>query len=276
MKPITFMGLFSALVFCALLFGLLERVFRVYVLKPKLRKERIADLLFWFFTPTVTRWMVVTSLSALTLAIAGKDVFAFAETMQQRGPLAGLPGWLQIVIALLCGDFLMYWNHRLFHRGWFWKVHAVHHSPEELDWLVSARIHPLNDLPNKLVTVLPMLFLGVDLKLFAVVIPFMQLWTVSLHANLPFGFGPLAYVITTPRYHRWHHTSAPEGIDKNFAGLFPIWDIVFGTFYLPKGVQPHSFGAGGDVVPTGFVGQLLHPFGVRFRASQNPQQSVGR
>jgi len=51
--------------------------------------------------------------------------------------------------------------------------------------------------------------------------------------------GPLRAVLASPRFHRWHHTSAKEGRDKNFAGLLPLWDILFGTYYMPD-LQPHG------------------------------------
>jgi sterol desaturase/sphingolipid hydroxylase (fatty acid hydroxylase superfamily) len=60
---------------------------------------------------------------------------------------------------------------------------------------------------------------------------------------------------------RWHHTSEEEGLDKkNSAGLFPVYDLVFGTFYAPPGKPPIRFGVAGDGVPPGFWGQLAYPF----------------
>jgi sterol desaturase/sphingolipid hydroxylase (fatty acid hydroxylase superfamily) len=61
-------------------------------------------------------------------------------------------------------------------------------------------------------------------------------------------------------FHRWHHTSEAEGLDKNFAGLFPFIDVAFGTFYLPSDRRAEKFGLAGESVPEGFVAQLLYPF----------------
>jgi sterol desaturase/sphingolipid hydroxylase (fatty acid hydroxylase superfamily) len=69
----------------------------------------------------------------------------------------------------------------------------------------------------------------------------------------------LRYVISSPAFHRWHHTSASEGQDKNFAGFFPIWDLLFGTFYMPKGRQPTDFGIS-DPIPGDILRQLIWPF----------------
>ena len=51
-----------------------------------------------------------------------------------------------------------------------------------------------------------------------------------------------------------------EGLGKNFAGLFPIYDVMFGTFYMPRGRQPRNFGIYGEVMTESFIGQLLYPF----------------
>jgi sterol desaturase/sphingolipid hydroxylase (fatty acid hydroxylase superfamily) len=57
--------------------------------------------------------------------------------------------------------------------------------------------------------------------------------------------GPLTPVFGGPQYHRVHHSILPEHHDKNFAAFFPIWDIIFGTAYLPKK---------NDYPPTGIEG----------------------
>lgn len=64
---------------------------------------------------------------------------------------------------------------------------------------------------------------------------------------MSWDFGPLRAILASPRFHRWHHTSAEEGRDKNFAGLLPLWDILFGTYYIPDS-QPTGFGVS-DLVP---------------------------
>ena len=70
------------------------------------------------------------------------DLIAFYEN--GHGPLAQLPLWLQSIIFLVGSDFMLYWLHRMFHRGDFWKYHAIHHSSEDLEWISAARFHPVN------------------------------------------------------------------------------------------------------------------------------------
>jgi sterol desaturase/sphingolipid hydroxylase (fatty acid hydroxylase superfamily) len=68
-------------------------------------------------------------------------------------------------------------------------------------------------------------------------------------------------VLATPVFHRWHHTSLEEGGNTNFAGTFPLWDVLFGTFRMPEDELPRDYGVDDEqAVPTGIAGQLAHPF----------------
>ena len=78
------------------------------------------------------------------------------------------------------------------------------------------------------------------------------------HANLNWTFGPLRYLVASPVFHRWHHSADADCQARNFAPMFPVWDLMFGTFHMPAGERPGLFGAEG--VPDGLFRQLLHPF----------------
>ncbi len=79
-----------------------------------------------------------------------------------------------------------------------------------------------------------------------------------VHANLNWTFGPFRYVLASPVFHRWHHVSDPAVRDKNFSPTFPVFDLVFGTFHMPRGELPAGYGAEG--VPPHFLGQMAYPF----------------
>ena len=89
-------------------------------------------------------------------------------------------------------------------------------------------------------------------------LPLFTAYAIFLDANVSWNFGPLRFVLASPRFHRWHHTAAEEGREKNFAGLLPLWDILFGTYYMPA-KQPTRFGVS-DPDPTDLLGQILWPF----------------
>ena len=65
--------------------------------------------------------------------------------------------------------------------------------------------------------------------------------------------------MVSPVFHRWHHAVAPQ--DKNFASTFPVWDLMFGTFYMPQGQVPQEYGidATSAPVPEGLLPQLIYP-----------------
>jgi sterol desaturase/sphingolipid hydroxylase (fatty acid hydroxylase superfamily) len=259
-------SLLVALLALAALFGVLERAWPAVRGQRWWRADVRTDLAYWFFTPLVTRAAsrvaVIVAVVALA-AMAGvpldrAHVQAFAA--RTRTGAAALPLWLQAVTVLVAGDLIGYWSHRLFHGRRLWPFHAVHHSSTQVDWLSSVRLHPVNDVVSKLLQAVPFVALGFHPGMIAAYVPFLTFHAILLHANVPWTFGPLRYVISSPAFHRWHHTTQAEGLDKNFAGLFPWLDLVFGTFYMPHGRQPERFGILGAPVPSGLLAQLAYPF----------------
>lgn len=244
----------------SIVFWCIERIFQA--VRYQGPRRRRTDLIYWIFTPLVTKAITRFSLLAILLpAIIVIGPAAFGDSILAGfGPVARLPVPLQLLVTLLAGDFLAYWGHRAFHRGALWPFHAVHHSSEQLDWLSSVRLHPVNDLLMRIFQAIPLLLLGFPAGVVAAYAPFLSLYGVLLHANVDWSFGPLRHVFASPRFHRWHHTAEVEGLDRNFAGLFPIWDVLFGTFYLPAGQGPRVFGLHGETMPEGLLGQLLYPF----------------
>lgn len=231
--------------------------------QPVIRSGWFTDVAYWFttilFTKPFVRLMLILPVSALILAnITSLDAVKLGS-YTGYGPLSRQPLWLQAIQIYLLVDFCAYWTHRLFHRGRWWPFHAVHHSSEDLDWLGSLRVHPVNDLVNKLAQVTPVLLLGFNPLVTLSTAPVLTFYAIFLHANVNWDFGPLRSIIATPVFHRWHHSRDRAAWDKNFAGLFPIWDILFRTYYMPKGRFPENFGIC-EPMPQGYVGQLWEPF----------------
>lgn len=228
---------------------------------PIVRRGFATDVAYWVFTPlvtkAVTRVALIAALIPVALLIYGQ--LDKAQLLDGFGPLSRLPLWAQAVAMLVIADFIGYWMHRVFHRGRLWKFHAVHHSSVDLDWLSSVRVHPVNDALMKIAAALPLVALGFKPDALAVITPILTIMAILVHANVDWDFGPLRRLIVSPRFHRWHHTDEAEAIDKNFAGLLPVWDIMFGTYYMPAGKVPSRFGTA-TPVPTGLVGQLAFPF----------------
>jgi len=221
----------------------------------------------WLFTPLITRWLTRLAVTTAVILLAlragvpldGESIRAWAS-----GTNAVVRSWpiaLQVLAVLLLGDVVGYWMHRLFHGRSLWRFHAVHHSSTEVDWLSSVRLHPVNDVLSRVAQVIPVLLLGFPATILAAYVPFLTFYALLLHANVPWTFGPLRYVLASPAFHRWHHTTRDEGLDKNFAGLFPFIDLLFGSFHMPPDRQPSRFGIrGGEPVPPDLLGQLVYPF----------------
>ncbi len=239
-------------------FWFIERFFAANRQQPFFRKGYKSDVLYWFMTPILSR----SAFKYVLVVILLPFIFKTPENMQaylEMMPVGELPLPLQIFLMLFVGDFIAYWSHRAFHTGKLWPFHAVHHSSEEVDWLSAVRMHPVNQGAMYIIQVLALLALGFDPRLLAAYLPIITFHAILTHANVPWDFGPLRYVIASPVFHRWHHTVLEEGRDKNFALMFPVFDLMFGTLYMPKGRLPEKFGAS-TPVPEGFFAQMIYPF----------------
>jgi sterol desaturase/sphingolipid hydroxylase (fatty acid hydroxylase superfamily) len=264
MRTPTLVSLVAGLLILSAAFWLLER-WRPSI--PGQRRERaqtVTDLAYWFFTPLVTRFVTRVSVGLVFVLLAlwqGVSLDDFRQTVTTRHTWASsLPTWVQIPLILLLADLLAYWSHRLFHERWLWKFHAIHHSSKTVDWLSSVRLHPVNDVISRMVQVLPLYWMGFNGAVLVAFVPFLTLYALLLHANVSWTYGPFRHLFASPAFHRWHHTSEEEGLDKNFSGLFPFIDVAFGTFYMPADRQPRQFGILSNDVPEGLLGQLAYPF----------------
>lgn len=81
-----------------------------------------------------------------------------------------------------------------------------------------------------------------------------------VHSNVGWNLDRFEKFFVTPRFHHWHHGIEKEAIDVNFAIHFPVYDWLFGTYYMPEKKWPAGYGIKGHPVPNGYVAQFLHPF----------------
>lgn len=176
------------------------------------------------------------------------------------GWAARLPLWAQTLAAMAAMDFVQYWLHRWFHGEALWPFHVVHHSAEAVDWTTAYRFHPVNFAIYSSGAVALIKLIGFSPAVFVVMGPINLVIGTMLHANLDWTFGPLRYVVASPVFHRWHHVKDPKAHNRNFAPTFPVLDLMFGTFYMPKGELPSDYGVEG--APTSFLAQLVYPFQV--------------
>lgn len=261
----------SLVIFAATL-GVLEHFFHSPGRERLSPRSRLLDLIFWFFTPLVVKFLTTGVLLFLLGQFIGfwgnGQTFEARDTFVGRWPLAA-----QVLAVLVLGDFTHYWTHRLFHADRFWPAHAIHHSPTELDWFSSMRMHPINDLVTRAGQGLPLYLLGFELPAIFLAAPIISLVVIVSHTNVPWNFGPLRYVIVSPVYHQWHHSSEPDALDKNFAGMFPLWDLLFGTYFMPRGRLAVRFGCKSDQPPETLPGQMIYPIRMWLRRSSRPSNA---
>jgi sterol desaturase/sphingolipid hydroxylase (fatty acid hydroxylase superfamily) len=249
----------------AVVFIPLERLFPFHPKQRLFRAQMILDLLHYFVGGIIIIVFVWLTYNIMPI------IFGWAGNYVSPLSLAHLPGWAQFVVFEAGWTFLGYWLHRFMHVwGPLWRFHSIHESPPELDWLSSFRLHPLVPILFQVLTIMPLWLLEVHQPVAMAYTIYAYVTAHVQHANVVFPIGPLKYILPTPEFHRWHHSRArnPDGSETlvlvNF-GQYPIWDLLFGTFYLPAN-RPTEYGnIDSDRIPTSYIAQLAYPFGAHGR-----------
>ena len=188
------------------------------------------------------------------------DYFAWAISPSLQAHVVALPAIVRFVLVILAADAVEYISHRAYHEvPWLWRIHAVHHSPEHMDWLSGSRLHFLEPLATRALVLVPIVLLGFPQDTIFAYLIFISVQSVLIHSNFKMNVGWLRYVIVTPQFHHWHHASDAEAIDKNYAAHTPLFDMLGGTWHLPKDRWPVKYGTV-KPIPGGMAGQFMHPF----------------
>ncbi|HEY0437612.1 MAG TPA: sterol desaturase family protein [Phenylobacterium sp.] len=251
----------------AAIFVPLERLFALH--RPTGRSKHAAsDVAFYFLN------------SLLPLAILAPPLAVLAAGLKLATPQAyaawvsGLPMWAKLAAGLAVGELGGYWGHRWCHEiPLLWRFHVLHHAPGHVNWLVSSRAHPVDQVFEKLCALAPLYVLGLvqptasGAGLAAGIAIFGTIWGFFIHANLRWRLGPLEWLVSTPAFHHWHHTNDANR-DRNYAALFPVVDRLFGTHHLPAHWPP-EYGVD-QPQPETMAEQLLRPLGFGGRAAGAP------
>lgn len=249
--PISFEIFFGFFMF-AFVFGTLERCF-------PLRQQRAfrpgwtTDTLYFVAGCFVGHLSDTASLWAMLL-------LRHLVGLSPAEGVAAQPGWIQFLEILLMADFLAYLFHRSAHRfAYLWRVHKVHHTSPQMDWLANVRLHPVDKLLGDCFQFIPIFWMGfADAPLLAYTI-FLGFQGFLNHSNVRLNYGPLRWIIASPQFHHWHHCADRHAYNKNFAPHLVIFDLLFGTAYLPpNGERPDQYGLE-EAVPEGFWQQMIYP-----------------
>jgi len=255
----TFARISAWLLLLAVVFLPLERLFALHP-RRIFCKSLPSDIGFYFINGFVP---VLLLAPALALVAVGAHALV---PYRVHAAAAALPIWARALAALFVSELGYYWAHRFAHEiPFLWRFHSVHHSPEQVYFLISARAHPLDNAFGRLCSFAPLYVLGVATPLTpeggvvsALLVVVLTMWGFLIHANLRWRLGPLEWLVATPAFHHWHHTQG-ELRDRNYASMLPCMDLIFRTFYLPRKRWPSAYGID-TKLPNSLGGQLAYPF----------------
>jgi len=149
-----------------------------------------------------------------------------------------------ILIALVADDFMYYWKHFLYHKSrWFWATHVVHHSSEHYNLTTALRQPWTNLISGTVLLSVPLVLLGIHPLILFFVGALNLLYQFWFHTEtidkMPRWF---EFIMNTPSHHRVHHGRNARYLDANYAGIFIIWDRMFGTFVPEQAEEKVEYG----------------------------------
>lgn len=149
---------------------------------------------------------------------------------------ARLPFWAGFLLFVLVKDLGEFLFHYAQHRVPFlWAMHSLHHSDPEMAVLTTQRHFWADPLIKQVTIWAAALMIVTPTTAMYGAYGLLSLWNLFAHADLPVDFGRWSWIINSPAYHRRHHSIHREHYDQNFAGLFPIFDVICGTYRRPDG-----------------------------------------
>ncbi|KAF1054524.1 MAG: hypothetical protein GAK43_00807 [Stenotrophomonas maltophilia] len=177
------------------------------------------------------------------LLTKGLGIVTYAFAWQHLALFELAPNSLAVWLCAFVGyDFCYYWNHRLGHeRNVLWAAHAVHHQSEEYN-LTTALRQTSTGFVFGWLFYLPMAVLGVPPLVFLTVAALNLLYQFWVHTRHIPKLGVLEWLLVTPSNHRVHHAQNPLYMDRNYGGVFIVWDRLFGTFQEELDEEPVVFG----------------------------------
>ena len=194
-----------------------------YAIKKKFTRNLLGDSVANF----ITLGAFILLVALVAAAYAGVFFYVYEHFRLIDLPLTP---WT-ILCCIVLADLAYYWEHRFLHKnGFAWATHTVHHSSPHFNISVAYRHGPLDWL-FPLFFHLPLAVLGFNPFIIFLAEVIVQVYQTLLHTEtvkkLP---RPIEAIFNTPSHHRVHHATNKQYLDKNYAGIFIIWDRMFGTF----------------------------------------------
>lgn len=152
--------------------------------------------------------------------------------------------WPAVALCFVLDDLRYYWFHRASHRvRWLWAAHVTHHSSQHYNLSTALRQSWTGALTPELLFKVPLLLVGFPLPMILFVSGINLVYQFWIHTEavdrLP---APLEWLFNTPSHHRVHHATNPDYLDSNYAGVFILWDRMFGSFVPEDRRDPPHYG----------------------------------
>ncbi len=152
--------------------------------------------------------------------------------------------WWSLAICFIGEDFFYYWFHRSAHRvRWFWASHVIHHSSQHYNLSTALRQTWTGFFSISFAFRLPLFLVGFPPQLILFCAGLNLVYQFFIHTEtvrrLPFG---LEYWLNSPSHHRVHHGTNARYLDRNYGGVFIVWDRIFGTFEAERDDEPVRYG----------------------------------
>jgi sterol desaturase/sphingolipid hydroxylase (fatty acid hydroxylase superfamily) len=202
------------------------------------------------------------------LLVLGATALAAGELGARLGGALWPRSWplaAQAALMIVLADGLDVLRHRAFHsRAWLWRFHALHHAGDRLHIGKSGRNHFVDVASRGLFVFAPLALLGAPGEVLLAYPAAVQVLGPIAHANLDLRIPSFLHrIVLTPQVHLVHHARRPEFALHNYANVFPLWDVLLGTFLDPSGRERPAAGLDDDPNPPGFLAQVLAPLGWR-------------
>lgn len=220
----------------------------------------------------VRNFMLGAGYQTTELLFAGLLVFPlYAFAYHYRLFEMKLTVWTALATFVLV-DFTYYWLHRASHRvRWFWAAHVVHHSSERMNFSTAMRQSALNVFIGYGLFFMPMALLGFNPVWIGVCYALSLVYQFFIHTTLVKRLpAPVEWIMNTPSHHRVHHGRNRECIDSNYAGVFIIWDRLFGSFVDERGKGELHYGVTRPPANDGFLTMWTHEYQAMFRDMARP------
>ena len=232
------------------------------------RKQFWLDGFYMFFNFFLFNLIIFIALSNTT-TMAMNDLLGFLGITFGDLQLIHMEAWpkaASLILFFIVSDFVQWATHIMLHRvPFFWKLHKVHHSVEQMGFAAHLRYHWGETIIYKSMLYIPLAIIGGFKVSDVFIVHYISILIGHLnHANISLDYGPLKYILNSPHMHIWHHAKELPPEKKygvNFGITFSFWDYLFGTAFIPFNGRDIELGFEDvEAFPQGFVGQMVFPF----------------